>query len=364
VIARVAFDMTFPNRNPAGSGVYANELLEALSRRGDVSIVTVAAPAGGGFRGTMRWLTAGARRAVAGAQLAHCPSFVAPWRLGVPLVLTIHDTSTEKYPEDHPLEWRAYTRLFLAERARAAARVITGTEHARREIIRDLRLPEERVVVTPYGVSERFASTKAARAVASDPPLLLFPGSPTRRKNLELVLDAMAQAPQGSALARGRLAITGATSERFPHHVARTAALGLEKRVEWRGKVPSDSLADLIQEADLVVYPSLHEGFGFPALEAMASGTPVLASNASCLPEVLGDAALLIEPTDAGGFIGAAEALLHNSDLRLHMIAKGKSRAAQFTWRRCAELTAQVYRDALATTSQRTLRGREQLPRG
>jgi glycosyltransferase involved in cell wall biosynthesis len=364
VIARVAFDMTFPNRNPAGSGVYATELLAELSRRDDVSIVTVAAPAGGGFRGTMRWLTTGARRAMAGAQLAHCPSFVAPWRLGVPLVLTIHDTSTEKYPDDHPLEWRAYTRLFLAERARAAVRVITGTEHSKNEIIRDLRLREDRVVVTPYGVSERFASTQATRPIANDPPLLLFPGAPTRRKNLVVVLDAMAQAPRGTALAHGRLAITGASAEGFPHHASRIASLGLEKRVEWRGKVPSDAVPDLIQGADLVVYPSLHEGFGFPALEAMASGTPVLASNASCLPEVLGDAALLIDPTDVGAFIAAAEALLHNSDLRTQMIARGKSRAARFTWRRCAELTVQVYADALATISPGTPRGREQSPRG
>jgi glycosyltransferase involved in cell wall biosynthesis len=348
---RIAFDMTFPNRNPAGSGVYANELLEELKRRDDVSMVPVAAPQGGGFPGTMRWLTSGARRAVAGSQVAHCPSFVAPWRLGMPLVLTVHDTSTEKYPEDHPLEWRTYTRLFLPQRARAAARVITGTEHSRREIIHDLQVPEDRVVVTPYGVSERFASAQAARAVANDPPLLLFPGSPTRRKNLELVLDAMAQAPPGRALARARLAITGAASERFPHHRARIESLGLEKRVEWRATVPSDSMPDLMQEADLVVYPSFHEGFGFPALEAMAAGTPVLASNAACLPEVLGDAALLIDPTDVGGFIAAAEALLHNSDLRRHTIAKGKARAAQFTWRRCAELTTQVYREVTAHTA-------------
>jgi glycosyltransferase involved in cell wall biosynthesis len=272
----------------------------------------------------------------------------------VPFVLTVHDTSTEKYPEDHPLEWRAYTRLFLAERARTAARVITGTEHARRDIIRDLHVPQERVVVTPYGVSERFAGTEASRAVANDPALLLFPGAPTRRKNLELVLEAMAQAPQGGALARARLAITGATSDRFPHHRAHIATLGLDKRVEWRGKVPAHSMPDLIQSADLVVYPSFHEGFGFPALEAMASGTPVLASNASCLPEVLGDGALLVDPTDAGGLIAAAEALLHNSDLRLQLIARGRARAAQFTWRRCAELTTQVYREAIARTAPGT----------
>lgn len=347
MIGRVAFDMTFPNRNPAGSGVYASELLAELRRRDDVSIVTISAPVGGGFPSTVRWLAAGAREAAAGSRLAHSPAFVAPWRLGRPFVVTIHDTSTERYPEDHPLEWRAYTRLFLGERARAATRVITGTEHSRREIVRDLRVPENRVVVTPYGVAERFSRSAAARSTAGDPPQLLFPGAPTRRKNLDLVLDALAQAPHSSALSRARLAISGATSEKFPRHRERIASLGLEKRVDWRGKVPADSMTDLMHSADLVVYPSFHEGFGFPALEAMAAGIPVLASNASCLPEVLGDAAVLVDPTDVGSFIAAGRTLLENSDRRREMIARGKARAARFTWRRCAELTTQVYRDAL-----------------
>jgi len=368
VIGRVAFDMTFPNRNPAGSGVYATELLAELSRRDDVSIVTISAPAGGGFPGTMRWLAAGARRAAAGSQLAHCPAFVAPWRIGLPLVLTIHDTSTERYPEDHPLEWRAYTRLFLGERARAATRVITGTEHSRREIVRDLRVPEARVVVTPYGVAERFSRSSAARSTAGDPPQLLFPGAPTRRKNLELVLDALAQAPEGSALNRARLAISGATSERFPRHRERIASLGLEKRVVWRGKVPADSMPDLLRTADLgmvddwsmppladialelacaIDEADLHKCCYALELEAMAAGTPVLASNASCLPEVLGDAAVLVDPTDLRSFIAAADTVLENPDRRRELIARGKARAARFTWSRCAELTTQVYRDAL-----------------
>jgi glycosyltransferase involved in cell wall biosynthesis len=344
---RVAFDMTFPSRNRAGSGVYANELLAELNRREDVSMVTVSAQTGGGFPETMRWLTGNARGAVAGSRLVHCPAFVAPWRLGVPFVLTVHDTSTEKYPEDHSLEWRTYTRLFLAERVRAATRVITGTEHSRADIIRDLNVPAERVTVTPYGVSERFSRTSAARSSAAHHALLLFPGAPTRRKNLELVLDAMANAPQGSALGRARLAITGATAEGFPHHSERVKSLGLENRVDWRGKVPADAMPDVIQAADLVVYPSFHEGFGFPALEAMAAGTPVLASNVSCLPEVLGDAALLVDPDDVRDFIAAAGNLLEKPDLRRKLIARGMTRAAQFTWRRCAELTTQVYRDAV-----------------
>lgn len=339
--------MTFPNRNPAGSGVYATELLSELNRRDDVAITTVAARQGG-FRQTMEWLTAGARRAVSGVQLVHCPAFVAPWRLGVPFVLTVHDMSTQKFPEDHPLEWKAYTRSVLPGRARAAVRVITGTEYSRREIVSALGLRPEHVAVTPYGVAERFARPPAPLKTVAENPLLLFPGAPTRRKNLDLVLQAMAEAPAASPLRRARLAITGASAADFPNHLERIKSLGLEKRVEWRGKVPAETLPDLFSSADLLVYPSLHEGFGFPALEAMAAGTPVLASNAACLPEVLGDGALMVDPTDVHAFIKAADAILERPDVRSNLVEKGRARAARFTWQRCAALTVDVYRQAAA----------------
>lgn len=348
----VAFDMTFPNRNPAGSGVYANELLGALILRQDLSVTTVAAPDAGGFGTTMRWLTSGARRATTGAEVVHCPSFVAPWRIDAPVVITVHDMSTQKFPQDHPLEWRTYTRWFLPERARAAAFVITGTEHARREIVSELGLPPDRVVVTPYGVAARFFARVVKRETIADPPLMLFPGAPTRRKNLDLVIRAMAEAPATSIVRRARLAISGAAAERFPQHVERIRSLGLRDRVEWLGKVAVDAMPGLVGSADLVVYPSLHEGFGFPALEAMASGTPVLASNAACLPEVLGDGAWLVEPTDLGAFIDAAETLFTDAGVRCAQVDRGTARAARFTWERCAELTAEVYRQAAAGGSR------------
>jgi glycosyltransferase involved in cell wall biosynthesis len=209
-------------------------------------------------------------------------------------------------------------------------------------------VPAERVDVTPYGVAARFSRQAAPRPKVADSPLLLFPGAPSRRKNLELVLEALAGAADGGPLARARLAISGAGAQDFPNHKRRIQQMGLTSRVEWRGKVPVDDMPQLIADSDLVVYPSLYEGFGFPALEAMAAGTPVVASNASCLPEVLGDGALLVDPTDVRAFKTAAETLLTNADVRCALVDKGKARASQFTWRRCADLTAEVYRQALA----------------
>jgi glycosyltransferase involved in cell wall biosynthesis len=354
-LPRIALDMTFPNRNAAGSSMYATELVRELQQRDDVAVYEVAATAGG-LPGTASWLTAGARAAVSQSGLVHCPAFVAPWRMGKPYVLTVHDTSIFDFPEDHAFEWRAYIRVFLARRARAATRIITGTEHSRREIAQDLGVPIERIAVTPYGVAGRFL--KARVAAHSGPPprgrgdLLLFPGAPTRRKNLDLVLKGMAEAPPESPLGRAKLVITSATSAEFPMCRDTIKTLGLEGRVDWRGQVPLEQMPDLMQDSDLVVYPSLQEGFGFPALEAMSAGIPVIASNTSCLPEVLGDGAMLVDPKDVKAFIGAAQVLLSRPDLREELIARGRARAAQYTWRRCADLTVEVYRDAVASASQ------------
>jgi glycosyltransferase involved in cell wall biosynthesis len=344
-VLRVAWDSTFPNRNPGGSGVYARQLLRELQTRDDVAITEVGARGGTGFAGTMRWLAAGAGPAVARSQVVHCPAFIAPWRLGPPLVLTIHDTTTRRLLNDQPLEWRAYARLFLPERARSAARVVTGTENSRRDIARDFGVREDRIAVTPYGISERFANVKRATEDVHDPAVLLFPGAPSMRKNLELVLNAMANAPEGSRMRVAHLVITGATAEEFPHYAHLVERSGLKPRVEWRGRVPIDEMPSVMAEADLVAYPSLYEGFGFPPLEAMLAGTPVVASNASCLPEVLGDGAILVSPNDTKAFVEATEAVLTDKDLRCHLVARGKARAAQFTWKRCADLTVEVYRE-------------------
>jgi glycosyltransferase involved in cell wall biosynthesis len=348
---RIAVDMTFPNRNTAGSSMYAVELLRELQQRDDVAVREVAARTGG-LPGTLTWLAGGARAAVAQSELVHCPAFVAPWNMGKPFVLTVHDTSIFDFPEDHAFEWREYIRSFLGRRARAAARVITGTEYSRRDIIKDLGVPAERIAVTPYGVATRFNRTTPSSPPPGgglDAPQLLFPGAPTRRKNLDLVLLGMAESSPESAMRRAHLIITGATSDEFPKHRDKIKSLSLEERVQWRGKMPLEHMPGLMEASDAVVYPSLQEGFGFPALEAMALGTPVIASNTSCLPEVLGDGALLVDPTDIKGFMAAAEAVLTRPDLRQELVAKGRARAAHFTWERCADLTIDVYQEAVAS---------------
>jgi glycosyltransferase involved in cell wall biosynthesis len=346
----VAVDVTFARRNLGGGGVYARELLEALAACEGVRPTEISGPAAGGLAGTLRWLLVGARHACAGfsPDLVHCPAFVAPWNLPVPYVVTIHDLSSRRFPEDHPFEWRVYERRMLPALARRAAMVLTGSDHARQSLIEGLGLDPDRVVVTPYGLGERYRR-QLARPVPgpTEGAALLFVGAPVRRKNLELVLRLLAAAAPGSALRRARLEIAGASAADFPRHRQWIEAHGLRGRVSWLGRVTEDGLLQAYRRAAALVYPSLHEGFGFPPLEAMAVGIPVVASNATCLPEVLGDAALLEDPADEAAFARALEEVLSRPGLRARLVEAGRRRATLFTWSRCAELTVRAYREAL-----------------
>jgi glycosyltransferase involved in cell wall biosynthesis len=345
---RIFFDMTFPDRNRGGSGVYARSLVAALRERDDVEVGEIRSNRPGLAR-TIGWLTRGAsdRLHAADAQLLHSPNFVVPWNVPVPFVTTVFDLSTRRFPGDHPLEWRAYERWIMPSRARAAARVIAISELTRQDVIATYGVEARRVVTIHLGVDSRFFQAAGQKRDGAAARRLIFPGAPVARKNLELVLSAMAAAPRESALGRAGLEISGATADRFPGQAARISSLGLADRVRWLGLVPNEEMPSVMAAADVCVYPSLYEGFGFPPLEAMASGIPVVASNASCLPEILGDAALMVDPTDVKAFGEAVEAVLVQPELNARLVAAGHERVRDFTWERCAERTVAVYRDAL-----------------
>jgi glycosyltransferase involved in cell wall biosynthesis len=347
----VAFDMTFADRNRGGSWVYSHSLLDALRARDDTDCHLVSARAGAGLATTMRWLADGARAALRGmaVDLLHCPAFVCPWRMTLPYVATIPDALARRFPGDHPLEWRVYERRLLGERARAAAFVLTGTGFSRTELIETYGLRPERVVVTPLGVDRRFGAAGWRRAgPPGDPPRLLFPGAPLGRKNLPAVLRAMAAGAGGTALGRAVLEISGAAAPEFPEQAGLVSSLGLAGRVRWLGQVEADRMPALMAGVDVVVYPSLHEGFGLPPLEAMTVGTPVVASNASCLPEVYGEGALLLDATDPRQVGRALESVLTRPELRERLRERGREVAAGYTWERCAEATRAVYAEVHA----------------
>jgi glycosyltransferase involved in cell wall biosynthesis len=348
----VSFDMTFANRNQGGSGAYARSLLASLHERNEVDTSVISGPERSNFAGTIRWLVRGGHDAIAAhpPDLLHCPSFVAPWAISVPFVVTVHDTASKHFPGDHPLEWRVYVDRFMPGRLRAAARVITGSEFGRHEVIDAFGLDADRVVAVPYGLDSRFLDYIPTEPAPTGGPLL-FPGAPIGRKNLGAVLRCMAAAKPASFLGRVNLQISGAREEDFPGHARLVRTLGLESRVQWLGQVPSADMLSLFGRAAALVYPSLYEGFGFPPLEAMAVGTPVVASDRGSLPEVLGDAALTVDPTDDRALGDALEAVLSQPDLRSRLRSAGLRQARLYTWDKCAQRTAQVYREVLATAA-------------
>jgi glycosyltransferase involved in cell wall biosynthesis len=341
--------MTFANRNQGGSGVYARALLTALRERDDVTPWIVEGPRRSNIVRTMGWLTRGARKSLQERkpQVLHCPSFVAPWSVDLPLVITVHDAAGSRYPADHPLEWRVYERWLMPRRLRAAVRIITGSEFARGELIEVYRLDPSRVVSVPYGLDPRFLAYANGEAPSKSRDVILFPGAPIGRKNLDLVLGAMAHAQPDSPLARAELQISGARESDFGGYARQIHQLGLAGRVRWLGMIPFSDLPATFAATTVVVYPSFYEGFGFPPLEAMAVGTPVVASNRGSLPEVLGDASLTLDPGDERALAAALNAVLSQPDLRAALREKGKTRARLYTWAKCAERTVDVYRDAV-----------------
>jgi glycosyltransferase involved in cell wall biosynthesis len=239
----------------------------------------------------------------------------------VPFVLTVHDVLPLRRPELFGFANRTHFRLLVAPAARRAAAVLTGSTHVREQIVELLGVPAERVAVTPWGVSERFRPTqpdptRLERRFGIRGPYVLTAGAGDPRKNVA--------AARRAAGARQLVAVgPGGT-----------------------GHVSDDELVALYSGADCFLFLSLDEGFGFPPLEAMACGCPVVASARGALPEVLGDAALLVEP-DGSEAAGALARILQDDALRADLREKGLERARRFSWETCAHATAGVYEQAM-----------------
>jgi glycosyltransferase involved in cell wall biosynthesis len=307
-----------------GIGTYIRGLLGALAATGDdeivafapegtelpngVAHVTVDAP-----HYSLRELIAVGRAADrASLDLFHAPHYVVPFTR-VPVVVTIHDLIHLTQPPSNPLA-PFYARVMLGRAVRKARRVLTVSETSKRLIVEMLLVAPDDVVVTPNGIDERFWSAAAM------PPLsgyFLFVGNDKPHKNLRV-------ARQAAERANVRLVVAG--SANF---------------------VSDDELAALYRGAIALVIPSAEEGFGLPAAEAMACGTPVIASRAAALVEITGDAALHVD-AEPRAIAHAMQRLMDDEALRAAMANRGRERARSMTWTRCAELTRAAYRASIA----------------
>lgn len=288
--------------------------------------------------------------------LIHAPVNVTPLMTGVPRVVTIHDLAFHLFPEQYPGAKQRYLRAMTRISVRRATRVIAVSNATRRDIIQLYGCDPERVMTVPNGVGpefvplppEQIAAFRQKRGLPD--PFILFLGTLQPRKNLETLLRAYARI---AAETGWGLVVVGATGWSYEPIFATAAALGLADSVIFAGFAEPDELPYWYNAAGMLVYPSVYEGFGLPALEAMACGTPVIAANNSSLPEVVGEAGLLVGARDVEALAHAIGILARDPELRLELSRRGRQRAAGFSWRKTAEATLGVYHDAVALAKNR-----------
>jgi alpha-1,3-rhamnosyl/mannosyltransferase len=270
-------------------------------------------------------------------------------------VLTFYDIIPIAYPEY--VAWRARWLFRAATRLACAAaqRIVAISAAAQGDLLAHFAVDPAKVTVTPLAPDARFrpqprVEVERVRTKYNLPePFFLYFGINKPHKNLTTLIDAYSQLQnaQSGLAAFPALVIAGAWDKRYPEAKEDAATLGLGDTVHFLGRIDDDDLPALYTAATVFVFPSRYEGFGLPVLEAMACGTPVACSNASSLPEVAGDAALLFAPTDTSAIAQAIQRLTDDASLRADLRQRGLRQAARFTWRRTAELTLAVYRDAL-----------------
>jgi glycosyltransferase involved in cell wall biosynthesis len=288
-----------------------------------------------------------------GVDIIHYPdSIINPPGIALPCVLTSHDIQHEYFPHHFPLKMRLLRKLTYAPSARKSRRVITDSQFTKDTLVEKFRLPADKIIPIHWGVDPVFrpgiSSTEVERVRRKYhlPQVFAFyPASTWPHKNHPRLVQAM-KVLQNKHRSDCKLVLCG-----WPQwgHNALLAALEthhLQQDVLLLGYVPAADLPALYHAASLLVYPSLFEGFGIPLVEAMSCACPVVCSNATSLPEVAGDAALLVNPYDAEELADAIERVLGGSGLRSELVAKGLARARHFSWERAACQTAQVYRQA------------------
>jgi glycosyltransferase involved in cell wall biosynthesis len=271
-------------------------------------------------------------------QVYFSPGFNPPVWSPVPFVFTIHDLIHIHFPAETSLAKQAYYGLVVRPAAHRAYRVLTVSAYTKREILHWTGLPDERVVVVYHGVGPVFYPEGQYHTPGY--PYLFYAGNRKPHKNILRLLQGFAHCGLSKDV---RLVLTG-TPEATTH--TQIMALGLQNRVVYTGQLPDTELAAYYRGALALVFPSLYEGFGLPPLEAMACGTPVVTSHVTALPEVVGEAALLVDPYDIEAIAWGIQCVVEDSALRQELRHKGLERAKQFTWERTAALVWQVLHNA------------------
>jgi glycosyltransferase involved in cell wall biosynthesis len=285
------------------------------------------------------------------ADLFHAPHYVLPPLTPCRSVVTIHDCIHLRFPQYLPSRLGyAYARAQMWSATHRASRVITVSEASKRDILRYFRVPESRIDVIYNAIDDRFWQQPDAEEIARvreryrlDQQFVLYAGNIKPHKNLERLIEAFHLLRQQAAMKDVQLLIIGDEISKYATLRRAVHRHKLHKHVRFFGFVSDQTLAALFRLAALFVFPSLYEGFGLPPLEAMASGTPVITSNVSSLPEVVGDAALLIDPYEPEAIAEAMQRVLEDPALAADLSRRGLARAREFSWERSIARVREIY---------------------
>lgn len=281
--------------------------------------------------------------------LFHSPYYLKPYLLPCPSVVTIYDLIPRLYPEYVSSGARVIFEMAIRLAIVTSRLVISVSQSAKEDLVRLLGVPPSKVCVTPLGVDSQFkpVNEKAIFNLRQKHDLpegyILYLGTNKPHKNLARLVEAFAEVKTEQ-----KLVLAGKEDPRYSEAHEVTKQLGLQDRVVFLGQVSEDDLPALYSGAALFVFPSLCEGFGLPLLEAMACGVPVISSSTSSLPEIAGQAAVMVAPLDLSQLARALERVLGDSNLRASMREEGLKQAAQFSWERTAVETLAVYRQVLS----------------
>jgi glycosyltransferase involved in cell wall biosynthesis len=284
--------------------------------------------------------------------LLHCPKSAIPYFAPCPTVVTLHDLIPIKHPETEKFAARVYWRLQIPIAARRSSFIITDSEHARREIIEDFGVAPEKIKAIMLGFDPSMVKPRdpadgaAVRAKYSLPEgYILYVGTIQPRKNIDTLIEAynVLKSERGVDC---KLVIVGRKGWLYDQLFARIKELGLGSDVIFTGFVPDEDLPYIYDGARVFSYLSLFEGFGLPPLEAMACGIPVVTSNTTSLPEVVGEAGIAVPPKAVGLVAEALYSVLSSEETAAAMRVKGAARARSFSWEAAARETLAVYRAA------------------
>jgi glycosyltransferase involved in cell wall biosynthesis len=371
---RIAIDAHSVGTKLGGNESYAVSLIEALAQIDEVNQYTLyVTTAEARDRFHQRWPNFKVRSTLPhtpfiripltlSAELRRNPvdvlhvQFTAPPFCPCPVVVSIHDLSFEHLPDTFRRRSRMQLRLTVRHSARRAAKILTLSEHTRRDIIETYGVDESRIQAIPLAAPRHFYPVEDTRELQRvrhnygiDGQYILSVGSIQPRKNLARLVQAYARVraslrDKQTETEWPKLVLVGKHAWLYDETLRALNEAGVADSVILTGYVPETDLPALYSGALCFVYPSYFEGFGLPPLEAMKCGAPVIVGDRTSLPEVVGDAALTVDPFDVSSIAGAIEKLINDSGLRRELGVKGQQRAETFDWRKTAQQTLEVYR--------------------